>query len=256
MSNNYLVLLCFFLFSQIIQTQEEVKSKKENIKHSPYELLTSYYNTDFQPFNKGNIYFGFSMALEDRQMENTDNLFQKVLDGDRVNFNILLKGGYYLNDYTMLGLNANIFENKFEGVVLRDSDTIQSKSIKRGYSFTPNYRTSIPLTKNERLSFFTSAGLTFGKSSTLKRDVKNLDEIEKSFSDNYNLRLGISPGVTFFAMENFALEVQLDVLGYEMNLVQKTVNGEEESRDIRHNVDFNINILSMKLGVAYYFGNK
>lgn len=111
------------------------------------------------------------------------------------------------------------------------------------------------MTKNERLSFFTAAGLTLGKSNTLKRDIKNSDEIEKSFTDNYNLRLGLSPGVTFFAMENFALEVQLDVLGYEMNLEKKTINDDIKSRDIRHNVDFNINILSLKLGLAYYFGN-
>lgn len=252
MKNIYLLLLIFIGLNLQAQVVEETNPDK---KYSPYELLSSYYNTDFKPFKKGTIYFGSSLSLEDRQQENTDNLFQKVIDGNRVNFNLLVRGGYYLNDYTMVGLNANIFENKFEGVVMKDSDTIQSNSIKRGFSITPNYRASIPLTKNERLSFFTAAGLTLGKSNTLKRDIKNSDEIEKSFTDNYNLRLGLSPGVTFFAMENFALEVQLDVLGYEMNLEKKTINDDLKSRDIRHNVDFNINILSLKLGLAYYFGN-
>ena len=66
--------------------------------------------------------------------------------------------------------------------------------------------------------------------------------------------MGISPGITFFAMENFAFEVQLDVLGYELQVRNREINGVEQSRDVRNNVDFNINILSLKLGLAYYFG--
>lgn len=122
MKNIYLLLLIFIGLNLQAQVVEETNPDK---KYSPYELLSSYYNTDFKPFKKGTIYFGSSLSLEDRQQENTDNLFQKVIDGNRVNFNLLVRGGYYLNDYTMVGLNANIFENKFEGVVMKDSDTIQ-----------------------------------------------------------------------------------------------------------------------------------
>ncbi|MBR8536083.1 hypothetical protein KDU71_10990 [Carboxylicivirga sediminis] len=55
-------------------------------------------------------------------------------------------------------------------------------------------------------------------------------------------------------MENFAFEVQLNVLGYELQATEKIVNGENESRVIRQNVDFDIDILSLELGLAYYFG--
>lgn len=223
----------------------------ENKSFTPYELLTSYYKTNFNPFKKGTIYIGASLSLEDRSQENTENIFQKVIEGNRVNFNVLVKGGYYINDYTMAGLNVSFFENKFEGTLFKDPEKVESSSITRGFRVTPNYRTSIPLTKSERLSFFTIAGLTFGKSSTLKREIKNLDEIQKSFSDNYNFRLGFSPGATFFAMENFAFEIQLDVIGYELNMENKTKNGTEKSKDVRHNVDFKLDILSVKIGVAY-----
>lgn len=251
MKNKYFLIPVFFFFINAVSSQEiETEDDKKN--YTPYELLTSYYATDFNPFEKGTIYIGASMSLEDRSQENTENIFQKVIEGNRTNFDVLIKGGYYLNDYTMLGLNFNFFENEFVGTIFRDPDTVESNTITRGFSFTPNYRTSIPLTKNERLSFFTSAGLTLGKSNSLKRETKNFDEIEKSYTDKFNLRLGLSPGVTFFAMENFALEVQLDVVGYELNIENKTVNDTEESRDVRHNVDFKLNLLSLKLGVAYY----
>lgn len=56
-------------------------------------------------------------------------------------------------------------------------------------------------------------------------------------------------------MENFALEVQLDVLGYELNVEKKVKNDLERSCDVRQNVDFKLNILSVKVGLAYYIMN-
>lgn len=255
MKINYLlfVIILFLWGSTNAQTASDTSKTK---KYTPYDLLSNYYNEEFKPFKKRNVYIGSSLSLEDRQMENTENIFQKVIEGNKVSFNLLLKGGYFLNDYSMVGLDFNIYENKSELTLYSDPDTVQSNSIKRGFSFTPQYRTSIPLTQNERLSFFTSAGLTLGRSNSLKRETKNLDEVTKKFIENYNLRLGVSPGVTFFAMENFAMEVQIDVLGYEFNYEKTTKNDLDPSVDFRHNVDFKINILSVKVGVAYYINNK
>ena len=52
-------------------------------------------------------------------------------------------------------------------------------------------------------------------------------------------------------MEKFALEIQVDVAGYEMNVINKTKNDVDKSRDVRHNVDFKLNLLSLKFGIAY-----
>lgn len=254
MIKKLILLFGFVCFSGVASSQTE-NSEEVNKKYSAYELLSSYYQKDFKPFKKGTIYTGFSMSLEDRQSENTENIFQKTLEGDKVNFDLSLKSGYYISDYGMVGLNFNIYEKKFEGILFQDPDNLEQKSITRGFSITPNYRTTLPLNANERLSFFTTVGVTLGKSNTLKRETKNFDEIEKSFTENYNMRAGISPGVSFFAMENFALEVQLDVLGYELNVENKTTNDVEKSRDVRQNVDFKLNILSVKVGLAYYIMN-
>lgn len=252
----HLLLFCGLLLSfSSIQSQnnDTVITKNES---GPYELLSGYYNNNFNPFKKRNVYVGVAVSLEDRTQQNDQNLLQTVIDGERTNYDVLIQTGYYINDFSMVGVDFNFYENKFQGDLFRDPDTLQSNTITRGFSFTPNFRTSIPLTKNNRFSFFTSAGLTLGKSNTLKREIKNTDEIEKSYSENYNLRLGLSPGITFFALENFALEVQLDVLGYELNAEEKTINDKVTSEDIRHNIDFKLNLLSMRLGLAYYFGNK
>lgn len=246
-----LILLSFLLFPSSISAQDEGASAGR----SPYELMSSYYSNNFTPFRKRNFYTGLSFSLSDKNLTNVDQIIQKVIRGDKTGFNIILKGGYFTGDYGMIGINFAYAEDKFEGILLKSPDTIQSKSITRSYSFTPYVRSSVPLTENERLSFFTEVGLLLGVSNGLTRNTKNLDDIEKIYDDNFNLRLGISPGITFFAMENFAFEVQLDVLGYELNVKNREVNGVEQSKEVRHNVDFNIDILSLQLGLAYYFGS-
>ena len=198
---------------------------------------------------------GLSFSLEDVKTENRDVLIETILDGDRTKYDINLKGGYYIGNYAMAGINFTYSENKFSGLILKDSDSIQSNSITRGYAVTPNFRSTVPLTANERFSFFTEIGLTFGGGNTVKRDVKNIDEVDKSYTKNFNFRVGISPGVTFFVMENFAFEIQLDLLGYELDSSKTTVNDIDESSRTTQNIDLNINLLSLQLGLAYYFGN-
>lgn len=250
-TNGILSLVFVFIF-QILWSQ--ANTTKKDSTYSPYQLLSSYYDTEFKPFKKRNVYLGMALSFEDRKVENANNIIETVLDGDRTNYDITLKGGYYIGNYAMAGIGANYNQNKFSGTVLRDSDTIQSKSITRGYAITPYFRSTVPLTSNERLSFYTELGVTFGGGNTLTRDIKNLDQIDKVYTTNFNFRIGLSPGITFFAMENFALEVGLDVLGYELNSSKTTKNDIEESSKVRQNVDFNINILSLNIGLAYYFG--
>ena len=248
----YFLGLSLWLFSLNANAQQD--EVKEN--YSVYELMSSYYNEDFKPFKKRNIYLGLALSLEDRISQNSTNLIETIIDGERLNYDLSLKVGYYTGNYGMAGINIAYFQNKFNGEVFRDPDTLQTNTILRGYSITPNFRSSIPLTANERLSFFTELGLTFGRSNSLERRIKNLDEVDKSYSTDYNFRLGISPGVTFFALESFALEVQLNVLGYELRVSDKSRNEEDPSRQVRHNVDFNIDILYLELGLAYYLGSK
>lgn len=244
--------ILFVVFSGNLKAQEINSADK----YTPYELLSSYYNQDFRPFKKKNAYVGLALSLEDKKQTNTTNLLETVIDGERLNYDISLKGGYYTGNYGMAGLHFNYYNRKFVGEVFRDPDTLQSNTISRGYSFTPNFRSSVPLTDNERLSFFTEMGLTFGFGNSLRRTVKNLDEVDKTYSSDFNFRIGISPGLTFFVMESFAFEIQLNVLGYELQVSDQSVNEGENSREIRQNVDFNIDILSLQLGLAYYFGSK
>ncbi|WP_439182722.1 hypothetical protein [Carboxylicivirga taeanensis] len=249
-----LLTLLVFISAHLLFAQQKKEAKKDT--YTPYELLSSYYNTNFSPFKKKNIYVGLSFSLADKKLQNTNYLFQEVIDGQRLNYDLVAKVGYYTGNYGMAGLNVNYYQNRFEGTIFRDPDTLQSNSITRGFAIVPHFRSSVPLTPNERLSFFTDVGLSFGMAHNLKRETKNHDDVDKQFSKDYYLGIGISPGITFFAMENFAFEMQLNVLGYQLHISETRKNEGPLSREVRQNVNFNIDILSLELGLAYYFGSK
>lgn len=251
-----LKLICFL--GIVLLTHNPLWAQEDTLKvsYTPYELLSSYYEQDFEPFKKRNIYAGLRFNLSDRQEENTDYLIQNVIDGSRDDFNLTFKGGYYTGDYAMVGISLDLYQNKFIGNIYREPDTLASNSITKGFAITPNFRSTVPLTRNGRLSFFTELGVTFGSSSSLVRRTSNLDVVNKQYSEDFDFKIGLSPGLTFFVMEAFAFEAQLDVFGYGLNVSKKSINNENPSKKVNQTVDFNINLLSMNIGLAYYLGAK
>lgn len=250
----YFSVLVGLMIGSLNRAFSQTESTEHN--YTPYELLSSYYEDGFKPFKKRNFYTGLRFNLTDKYEENTDYLIQNVIDGDRMDYNLTLKGGYYTSDYAMVGVSVNYYQNKFIGNIYRDPDTLASNSITRGYSITPNFRSTVPLTNNERFSFFTELGVTFGNSNTLIRRTSNVDQVSKQYAKDFNFRVGLSPGLTFFVMEAFAFEIQLDVLGYELNVSKIEEGGSPDSKRVKQTVDFNINLLSMDIGLAYYIGAK
>ncbi|MCG8307257.1 MAG: hypothetical protein MI975_07670 [Cytophagales bacterium] len=234
------------------------QKKSENPRRTdPYQLMSKYYEDDFNPFAKGNWYVGFAFSLQDQRLQNQSRLFDKVLDGQDLNYDLTFRGGYFLNNFLMAGANFIYSRDKFTGTVVQESDTIIRQNITGIGTIVPSLKTYFPLTKNNRLSFFNELGLGVGFGKTVTRDTRNKDEINKSHTDEFAFTAGISPGITFFAIENFAFEIQLNnLIGYKLQVSNKTTNETEESKITTHNVNFNIDLLSLNLGLAYYFGTK
>jgi len=228
MKSKFLLYFLFLLFSLpsfvFAQKKSEPKEKKD-----PYQLMSEYYGDQFNPFDNGNS----------------------------LNYNLAFRGGYFLADYLSVGGSFVYSRDKFTGLVIQDSDTLQRNNIRSAGTAIAFLRTSFPLTKNKRLSFFNEIGLGLGGGNAVIRDIKNQDEIQKSYSDEFIFTAGISPGITFFAIENFAFEIQLsNLIGYTLNSTKTTTNDTEEAQVVTHNVNFNINLLSLNLGLAYFFGAK
>ena len=245
------IIFCLPLFSVIGQT-------KDSINYSAYDLISNYYNQGFSPFRKGKVYTGLAFTLRNQQLENTQRLLDVVKSGEETNYGITLKGGYFIGNYVLAELDIIYSRDRFIGNLINQSgDSLYRQDISNSVFLNPNLKLFFPLSKNERLSFFNAIGFGIGFGQGLRRDEFSEDRIAKVYTDDFRFTLGVSPGITFFAIENFAFEVQLNnLIGYEFKRSVRTENETNESTRVTHNVNFNINLLSLQLGLAYFFGAK
>ncbi len=233
-------------------------SQTDTVQYSAYDLLSGYYNEGFKPFQKKNFYVGLAFTVQNSELNNTQRLFNRIQDGSESNFSIKLGGGYFLWDHVMAEFGIQYNRDKFEGSLFnQDGDSLYRNEVTNMAIYSPGIRTYFPLSRNERFSLFNALSMGFGFGQSLARDQFSVDRIEKVYSKEFEFSLGISPGITFFAIENFAFEIQLqNLIGYKYRQWKSTINNTEESTRTTHNVNFNINLLSLQLGLSYYFGTK
>jgi len=224
-------------------------------------LMLTYYDEDFKPFKKRNWYTSFEMALKKEDLINEPQILENVIDGHSSNYEIGLSTGYYFNDNYAAGIGFHFAQSKFNGDVigstlLSRNDTINKNSQTDHYSISPRLRSSIPLTANKRLNVFIDLGFSLGWGNTVTRDFSTNGNISKSYAENFSLGAGISPGVTFFAMQNFAIELGLSLIGYNYNRSNVTRDDLPESTDVKQGIDFNLSLLRLDVALTYYFISK
>ena len=251
------VLITTMMVAGVNIAAGQIDTPADSGQLSAFDLMTNYYNKDFEPFANGNWFTGFAFSLTDRTLENEPRLIFTVVDGDNLEYNLTFKGGYFLADNFMVGANFDYERQRFLGDVFKDPDTVRTELLSSKGVITPVIKYYFPLTRNNRLSFFNEIGLSFGFGRTLTRETRNLDIVNKSYTRDFLFSAGISPGITFFAIQNFAFEVQLNnLIGYTLNVTDSEINAIEESREVTNKVNFNIILLSLRLGLAYYFNTK
>lgn len=251
MKKLYVYILFFFLGLISVSGQE-------NEKMSPAELMFEYYDDEFEPFEKGKWFVALTFSLEDVNLQSGNKYigFDKIIEGSEFNYDIKIKGGYSIGNYSFAGLGITHGRDKSEGQGVILLDTINSESITDRNVISPFIRTYYPLSKNKRLSFFNEIKMDFGFENTDIKKFENSQQTEIEKEDNFLFGIGISPGITFFAIESFAFEIQLDVLGYEY---ERSKSIDEEGNEFvsdSHNVNFKLDLLSLNFGLAYYFGAK
>ena len=245
MKLNLLILLCAFSLSFCFAQEEE-------------DMVFDYYDKEFKPFEKGKWFTSLSFNLRDENSSSGTEFigFDNIFEGSEFEYEIRLKGGYFIGKNHMIGIGFSRGKEteKIKGNLVLDTIQFNQETFKTGIS--PYYRTYYSLSKNNRLSFFNEVRMDFGFGNTDEFTIQTDEEIEEFNSDTFVFAIGLSPGINFFALENFALEVQLDVLGYEYKREKTTDSSGEETSVDTHNVNFTINLLSLNLGLAYYFGAK
>lgn len=113
-------------------------------------------------------------------------------------------------------------------------------------------RTYMSLFGSKVVGFYNDVELSYsyGRSKTLNHTG---DDLDGAFQVNHGLRIGARPGLAVFVRNNLAVDVNLDVAGLSFNWKEQTRNQVEKGTYFKSSANFQLNILSVGIGITSYF---
>ncbi|NME67620.1 outer membrane beta-barrel protein [Flammeovirga aprica] len=201
---------------------------------------------------KGQWYTSLTVQLSSSNAENEDQFIRELHKQDNGDFEIGVQGGYFIKDFFMVGLEFSYSSENKNEIYTANNVRTHLKSIGHGYFFAPFIRNYIPLSSSRRFSIFNQTSLQVGTSRRLKQTESGTD-LNKTMTDKVLLGIGIQPGLAAFIADGFAFEASVGLLGLEMEHVKGVKNYTEESQRTDFDLNFRVNLLQIKLAVAYYF---
>ena len=124
-------------------------------------------------------------------------------------------------------------------------------SISHNYHGTAMFRNYISLGKSMRFGFFNEVDLSLGGGQS-KLVNGTGDELTGTYERNFNLNIGLTPGVIMFLSNYSALEVSIGVLGFNYTHTHSISDQIYHAERNRKSANFRINLFSVQFGVAFY----
>jgi len=205
------------------------------------------------PLDKKSAFVALLVSFSNTEKENSKNLLENVDYSKVTNFSVRSAGGYFIKKYLALGMGFDYTSEKedSDNVNTFGPNSIIDKQVET-FTITPFMRNYIAIGAKERFFLFTQTGLefSFGDGDEAITTGDNFD-----FSDIRRREYGLAftPGVILIVQKGFAFEVNVGVLGFRRSKETITPTDGVETIVTKTNFNFDIDLLSLKLGISYYF---
>lgn len=200
--------------------------------------------------SKGNIQLGGTVSYG---RHSYDNQFSSA-NANEINTSLLVispKVGLFISDKSVIGLSMDYSRSIAKADFVTSFDTGDQKATQSIISFGPYYRIYKPLGTTAALFLHTQATVGVGK---IKTDW-TYDGSTPASSDNrksFLFNALISPGITFFVSEKWALEGSIGLIRYSYTALKSDEEGASDAKDTGNHFDFNVNLSSFSLGLQYF----
>jgi len=207
---------------------------------------------------KGQWVTGVSFNYTQSNQNNYQFLVIEGLSGDTYSFRVSPMVMYiFKNDMGVGGKFAYTRSlTKLEkGSVVFDSET--SFDVENLYRLSHNYygmaifRNYFSLGKSKRFGFFNEIQFELGGGQSKLMSGKST-EITGAYERNFDLNIGIAPGLIVFLNNYSAMEVNIGVLGFHYTQTKQINNRIYESNRNSKSANFNINLFSITFGATFY----
>jgi hypothetical protein len=124
-------------------------------------------------------------------------------------------------------------------------------SLSHNYGFTCLFRNYIPLGNSKRFGIFNEVQLKFAGGQSKLASGTGL-ALSGTYSENFDLGIGVTPGVVMFLNNFSAIEVNVGVLGFNYHDTKMTTDQIYVANMKTHSANFKINLFSITFGTVFY----
>lgn len=229
-------------FASALRAQVEFKRGLEQISFIP----------------KGQWITGVSVNFSQSNQKNYQFLIVEKLDGDSYSFKVspmllysfhdnLAAGGKFVFQRTRTRLDNATFVLDSES----DYSIDNLYNISQEYSAMAAFRNYISLGHSRRFGLFNEVQLQIGGGQSKVVNGRGQD-LTGTFQDQWNVHVGLAPGIVMFLNNYSAIEVNVGVLGFSYNHIKATTDQVYEANLNAKSANFRINLFSITFGVAFY----
>ena len=204
------------------------------------------------PLPKKSGFITPSFNLKQSKLTNVQVFGVQIDKEDKLDYSINFNWGYFIQKDFSIGLQVS-YNNKREDLTYYPNGL---------YTVSNSYSNLVSLTPNIRNYFGpgmfkgfaqTNVGFSFGKGLTRIYTDENDSKID---SDLYQFTVSVQPGLALFVADFVTLELSINILGFTSEYQKSTLNNTSESIKTSNTVSFDISILSMNIGIGFYFNTK
>ena len=207
---------------------------------------------------KGQWITGISVNYSQSNQNDYQFLIVEGISGDNYSVKVSPMLLYCFKDNLAAGGKFTYSRNQVKmesGSVILDSET--SYDVDNLYSVTNNYyatsvfRNYISLGNSSRFGFFNEVQLQLGGGQSKLSNGSGVD-LTGTYERNFNLNVGLAPGMIMFLNNYSALEVNVGVLGFSYTHTKATTDQVYVAHRNAQSANFKINLFSITFGVAFY----
>ena len=207
---------------------------------------------------KGQWMAGGSVSYSEHEGDNLNFLVLKNVEGKGYNFKVSPYFGYFFADnlaagfrfaYNRTYLDMPNFELNLGddlNISLEDLYYLQHKYEASGF-----FRSYMPIGNSKIFGLFNELRLTYGH-STGKNSTGSGTEYDGTYEEAHHLQVGIAPGLTAFVTNFAAVEVSMDIMGFDFKWQNQKTNQIETGKRRTSSGNFKIDLFSINIGMTFY----
>lgn len=209
---------------------------------------------------KGQWLVGTSFKYGENENHNFNTIISDSWTGNGYNLNVSPFVAYFIKDDFAVGARFT-YDRKMTKVdefsIKIDDDldfSIEGKEQIEHMFYTSVFmRNYLPLGKSKRFGLFNEVSISYGYGESKKfTHGETPADMVGTYSIMNEFNIGVSPGMVAFINDNIALEVMVGLLGFSNKWIKQTENQVEEGWRRKSSANFNIDIFSLNIGVAFY----